>query len=80
MKLRYIQFTRKPEASKLATIYRPYVMVVSVGEIKKIESRMGSEHVYLTVNDIDVEGSYEKLLEILANIDTEFESSLLSFK
>lgn len=79
MKIRYIQFTKKSVNNSIQTS-RPYIMTLPIEEIKKIETRAGSHTVYLTINDIEVEGSYEQLLTILDNPNIESESSILNFK
>ena len=68
MKLgKFIEFT-STEKSKDG---RKSVFSLPVSEIKKIESILGGECVYLKVNGIRVEGSYQHLKELLAGKDLE---------
>lgn len=44
---------------------RPYFITFNVNDIKTIKSQHGSQNVYLEVNGIQMEGSYDVLLQLL---------------
>lgn len=70
---KYIQFRTKSIEG-----YRPYLITFNVNNIKQIKTQVGSENVYLEVNGITVEGSYETLLALLSCETQEQEIELLS--
>jgi len=48
---------------------RPHLIAFPADKIKKIESQIGSENVFLKINGIEVNGSYETLLTEIKQYD-----------
>jgi len=46
---------------------RPYLLAIPEKKINSIESQMGSENVYLKVNGIEVEGSFNYLVSFFGD-------------
>lgn len=46
---------------------RPYLYAVPSSKIEMIESRYGSQNVYLVINGVEVEGSFDEFLKLFGD-------------
>ena len=46
---------------------RPFLIAFPANKIEKIESQVGSQNVFLRINNIEVDGSYEDFIKELSN-------------
>ena len=64
---RIFVFTESKSSAKKSfrTEARPRKYAIRESEIKTIRTQLGSERVYLVVNDLEVEGAFDGLVKLL---------------
>jgi hypothetical protein len=67
MNERIFVFTESKSSAKnsFRTSERPRKYAIRESEIKMIRTQLGSERVYLVVNDLEVEGTFDELVGLL---------------